>query len=594
MRLKIDITMVSLLLCCVYGILQAERVYPPEGWIEKADPIASPYAEKGGTLRFSAAQAPKSLNYYIDNNSYSAMIFGMMYGSLLGFDPISMEFTPALARRWIISDDMLSYTFELDPEARWSDGRSITAADVKWTFDTIMDPKNPTGPNKVIYGKFNTPEIIDERTVKFTAQSVHWVNLVSLSGLQILPKHAYQDKDFSKLDFRDPVVSGPYVVDRIKESVETRMKRRVDWWAADRISNRNTHNFDYIIFKYFVDQENAMEALKKGYVDVYAVYTARLWMTEAAGEKFTRNWIIRQRIQNYEPRGFQGFVLNMRKFPLNDVRVRKALAHLLDRETMNRTMMFNEYFLQRSYYEDLYDADHPCENTFYEYNITKARQLLREAGFRLNPATGILEKDGRELKFTFLMRSSATEKFLVLFNNALKEVGIKMELDRKDLAAWVRDMDAYNFQMSWAAWGASIFRNPEYSWLSSEADRPSSNNYPGFKNAEVDALIEEQRTNFNLIERNEICRRIDKILTDQVPYILLWNTNSTRLFYWNKFGTPATVLDKFSNERSLVTYWWYDAESDRELREAIKHDRALPSKPEIISFDDYFKLEQIN
>ena len=572
----------------------ADTVYPPPGWVDKPNPIASPYAEKGGTLRFSAAQSPKSLNYYIDNNSYTSMIFDLMYASLLGSDPMTLDFTPGLACRWTISDDKLTYTFEIDPEARWSDGRPITAEDVKWTFDTIMDPKNPTGPNKVIFGRFNTPEIVGERQLRFKAKEVHWINLVTLASLQTMPKHVFDGKDFSKLDFRDPVVSGPYTIDRMRESVETRMKRCEDWYAADYPSNRNQFNFDYISFRYYVDQENAFEALKKGYVDVHAVYTARLWMTGTTGEKFSRNWIVKQKVQNYEPVGHQGFVLNMRKFPFDDILVRKALAHLVDRETMNRTMMFNVYFLHRSYYEDLYDKDHPCTNPFYEFNIEKAKRLLREAGYKLNPETGILVKNGRELAFEFLTRDSSSEKFLVLFNNALKEVGIKMTITRKDLAAWVRDMDAHNFQVSWSSWGAASFRNPEQMWHSSEANRPSSNNYAGFSNKQVDALIEEQKTNFSLAERNEICRKIDRILTDEVPYILLWNINYTRLFYWNRFGTPDTVLNKFINERSLVSYWWYDKESDNELKHAMKNGLTLPAKPELINFDEKLAKEELN
>ncbi|MFO7938096.1 MAG: extracellular solute-binding protein [Kiritimatiellia bacterium] len=469
----------------------------------------------------------------------------------------------------------------------------VTAADVKWTFDTIMDPGNPTGPHKIILGKFHSPEIISRRTIRFQAEKVHWMNLVALSGFEIMPKHAYEKSDFSKLDFRNPVVSGPYTVDRIREQVETRMKRRNDWWAADRKSNQNIWNFDYISFRYFTSQENAFEAFKKGQVDVHAIYTARLWMRESAGEKFIRNWIVRQRIKNHKPVGYQGFALNTRRFPFDDVRVRKALAHLVDRKTMNRTMMFNAYFLHRSFFEDLY-KEGECTNTFYEFNIDKARRLLKEAGFRINPETGYLNKNGRELAFEFLMRSSSSEKFLVLLNNALKEAGIRMTLVRKDMAAWVRDMDSYNFDATWAAWGAGIHRDPEQTWLSSEADRPSGNNYTGFKNDKVDALIEKQKTNFNLQERNEICRKIDKILMDEVPYVLLWNIDATRLFYWNKFGTPKTVLSKFGDERSLISYWWFDRQSESELQYAMENKENLPARPKLIIFDETLGQEKLN
>ena len=148
----------------------------------------------------------------------------------------------------------------------------------------------------------------------------------------------------------------------VKEQIEIRLRRRRDWWAGSKPSTRNTMNFDTVVFRYFSSNENAFEAFKKGLVDVYAVYTARIWANETIGEKFDKNWIVKRRVKNHDPIGFQGFAMNMRRPPFDDLRVRKAMAHLVDRETMIRTMMFGAYFLHRSYFEDLYDADHPCTN----------------------------------------------------------------------------------------------------------------------------------------------------------------------------------------------------------------------------------------
>ena len=566
-----------------------ESVFPPPEWEESVDPIASPYAEKGGTLRFAAAQPPKSFNYYIDLNTYIQLVFSMMYETLLSSDSLTMEFTPKLANRWSISDDNLTYTFHIDPEAKWSDGKAVTAADVKWTFDQVMDPKNPTGPHKVGLGEFNSPDVIDSQTIRFQAKNCHWRNLLALGTFEILPKHAFEGEDFKKLNFDNPVVSGPYTMDLIKEQISTRMRRRKDWWAINRRANLNTMNFDYVVFKYYADNENAFEAFKKGEVDVHAVYTARLWTNETIGEKFNKNWIVKQRIRNHDPIGYQGYALNCRKFPFDDLRVRKAFAHLVDRETMNRTMMFDAYFLHRSYYEDLYNKELPCKNPFFEYDIEKAKQLLKEAGYVMNHETGILEKDGRELAFEFLTRSSSSDKFLILVNSAFKEVGIKMKIVRKDFAAWMRDIDVFNFNATWSPWSASVFRDPEQMWHSKEADRSSSNNIVGFKDERVDALIERQTTIFNIEERNQICRDIDAILTEAVPYVLLWNIDAVRLLYWNKLGTPPTVLSKYSDERSLIGYWWYDQESAAELKDAMKSGRALPLKQEEIEFDSTFK-----
>jgi len=581
---------VSRLIIFFFAALAArsDDVYPKTDWKDRPDPLASPHAVPGGMLRFAAFQPPKCLNYYVDNNTYTRQIFDLMYETLLGTDPVTTEFTQGLASRWTLSDDKLTYTFEIDPTAVWSDGVPVTADDVKWTFDQVMDPKNATGASKVALGVFTSPDVLGPRTVRFHAKESHWRNLLAASGFEIMPRHALEGQNFNRLDFDHPIVSGPYVLSGIKEQIEVRMSRRWNWWAGQKPSMRNTMNFDTLVFRYYTDNENAFEAFKKGQVDVYAVYTARLWANETIGEKFDKNWIVKRRVRNHNPIGFQGFAMNMRRPPFDDLRVRKAVAHLVDRETMNRTMMFSSYFLHRSYFEDLYDGAHPCTNEFFRFDIAQAKALLREAGYTANPQSGILEKGGHPLRFRFLTRDGSSEKYLALCNSAFKEVGIDMTIDRKDFAAWMRDMDAYNFDMTWASWGEVIFRDPESTWYSHEADRPSGNNLTGFKDPRVDALIERQKTIFSITERNAIYREIDAIVTAAVPYVLLWNTDATRLLYWDKFGMPDIVLAKFGDERSLLGYWWYDADSAAELKSAMTTGDLLPQRPVLVDFDSVF------
>jgi len=589
MRIPLSILALSAALAA-----RSDDVYPKPGWKDAPDPLASPYAIQGGTLRFAAFQPPKSLNYYIDSNTYTRQIFDLMYEALLSVDPVTTEFTPGLAHRWTISDNKRDYTFEIDPSATWSDGRPVTAEDVKWTFDQVMDKDNATGAEKVALGVFLSPEILGPRTVRFHAKESHWRNLLAVGMFEIMPKHAFEKQNFNRLDFDNPVVSGPYVLSAVKEQIEVRMSRRRDWWAGARPSLRNTMNFDTLIFRYYADNENAFEAFKKGQVDVYAIYAARIWSNETIGEKFDKNWIVKRRVRNHNPIGFQGFAMNMRRPPFDDLRVRQAFAHLVDRETMNKTMMFSAYFLHRSYFEDLYDAEHPCTNTTFTFNIAQAKALLREAGYSPNPQTGLLEKAGRPLSFSFLTRDGSSDKFLAVCSSAFKEVGIQMKIERKDFAAWMRDMDAFNFDITWASWGGSIFRDPEDMWHSREAERPSGNNLTGFKDPRVDALIEKQKTVFSITERNAINREIDALVTEAVPYVLLWNIDATRLLHWDSFGMPDTVLSKFGDERSLIGYWWYDADSAAELRAAMSNGDILPQRPVLVDFDTVFRPAPTN
>ena len=577
-------------LLCALPLLAAET-FPRPDWKDAPNPLASADAVAGGTLVYAAFQTPKSLNVYLDNNTFSQQIFDSLYETLLGSDPLTADFAPGLANRWTISDDKRVFTFEIDPAAKWSDGRPVTAADVKWTFDKIMEPASQTGPYKVGLETFtNTPpQIVDARTIRFTAREVHWRNLLSISGFEILPMHVFSNADFNKINFEFPVISGPYRLAGLKENIELRLERRADWWARRRPSSRGLFNFQTLVYRFYAEQENAFEAFKKGDLDVYPVYMSRLWNKDATGDKFDRRWILKQRIYNHNPVGFQGFAMNLRRPPFDDRRVRVALSHLLDRETMNHTLMYNAYFLHRSYFEDLYDAGHPCTNAAYGYDPVRARALLTEAGWKVNPQSGWLEKNGRSFSFTFLTHDGSSDKFLALYAEELKKAGIELKIERKDASAWRRDMDAFQFDMTWAAWSSSLFKDPEPMWASPEAERPSGDNIAGLKDPRVDALIERQKTIFDLAARNQICREIDAILCVQAPYVLLWNINYTRLLYWNKFGMPPTVLGKFNDERGLFGFWWYDADSAAELKAALSSGATLPARQEVVNFDAAYK-----
>jgi microcin C transport system substrate-binding protein len=572
------------LLTCTHA--WAETFYPGPSWQDKPNPYAGPDAEIGGEISLYLAQYPKSLNYYLDLSFQAEQIFTLLYETLLTLNPATLDYEPAIAERWTISEDKKIYTFYIDKSARWSDGKPITARDIKWTYDVIMDPKHLTGAHKVELERFTTTEIVDEYTIRFTARDVHWKNLYTAGQFQILPKHAYEKLDFNKINFDFPVVSGPYRIDRIEEGMFVSLERRDDWWAANFKRKQGTHNFQTLKYKFFAENENAFEAFKKGELDFYPVHTSRLWVNETKGRKFTNNWIVKQKLYNHDPIGFQGFAMNLRKPPFDDLRVRKAMAHLLDRRKMNATLMYNQYFLHKAIWEDLYNRDYPNPNPFFEMDKAKARQLLGEAGWIADPKTGILMKSGRPFSFEFLTRSASSEKFLAIFAEDLKDVGIELKINKKDWAAWARDMDEFNFQMTWAAWTTDIFKDPEAMWSSREADRKGGSNITGFKNLRVDELIEKQKRIFDVDRRNHISREIDQIVYGQVPYVLLWNINYHRLLYWNKFGTPPWLEPKYGDEYSPIEYWWIDEDSLADLHDAMQTNSALPSKPPSIDVDE--------
>jgi len=567
---------------------RSEEVIPGPDWQDAPDPIASPEALPGGKVRIGAGQYPKSFNYYLDTNVFSNSLFGAMYETLLDMSPLTTEFQPRLASQVTISDDKLAFTVTIDERARWSDGEPIDARDVAFTVEIITDPENLTGPHKVAFERFEEPEILDERTIRFRAKEVHWRNLLSLGSFSILPEHAFKDRDFNKINFEFPVVSGPYRLGEIKEGVYARLERREEWWLRDAARFEGVGNFQTMEFRFYAERETMFEAFKKGEFDLHAVYTSHIWVNQTEGEAFDKNWIVKQAVYNENPPSWQGFAFNLRREPYDDPKVRRALAHLLDRKRLNRELMFNQYELHRSYWEDLYDEEHPNPNPPIEFDPDKARRLLEEAGWEVNPDTGKLEKDGQPFVVNFLTRSSSTDKFLVVYKEALADVGIDLAIERKDWAAWMRDMDAFNFDMTWAAWGGSLWKDPEFLWHSREADREAGQNITGFKSEKVDALIEKQRAIFDVEKRNAILRRIDQLIYERTPYILLWYLDYTRLLYWNKFGMPETVLSKYGDERSAWWYWWLDPDAQAILEHARDNRQPLPPKPPFVRFHEAF------
>jgi microcin C transport system substrate-binding protein len=432
--------LLGLLVGTAVSVSAAEEWFPGKDWKDAPNPLAAPAAVVGGEMSIYVGEYPKSFNYYLDQNTFSAELFGAMYESLLTQNPVTLDFEPGLAAAWSMAADKKTFTFRIAPKACWSDGRPVTAQDVKWTFDAVMKPENLTGAHKVSLARFESPAVLEDLTIRFAAKEVHWQNLDALASLTILPRHVFEKQDFNKINFEFPVVSGLYRLGVVKEGRFAMLERRSDWWnrAAQRV--RGVGNFQTLKFKFYAERDNAFEAFKKGDVDLYPVYTAHLWATQTDGDKFAKHWIVKQKVYNYNPVGFQGFAMNMRRPPFDDLRVRQAMALLLDRPRLNSTLMHNQYFLHRSYFEDLYSAELPCPNEKTPFDKNKARKLLTEAGWVVNPKTGLLEKGGKPFRFHFLSRETSTDKFLVIYQEAFKDAGIEMLIDKKDFAAWAKDI----------------------------------------------------------------------------------------------------------------------------------------------------------
>ncbi len=548
------------------------------------DPIASPQAVKGGSFFTWAGGYPKSLNMWLDYNSFSFQVSGLMFEPLIGMDTVTDEPIGTLAKSWEISPDKKSYTFKIHPDAKWSDGKPVTAADVQFYYDVIMNPKNLTSLFRVDMSRFARPEALDERTVRITAQEAHWKNFWTAGGFLALPKHAWEGKDFNEINFEFPVVSGPYRLHQVLTNRSITLQRRGDWWGRNLKINQHKYNFDYLVFRAEEDRIKALEMLKRGDFDLYPIYTARIWAQQTNFPQVEKNWVVRQLVYNQEPKAFQGFSLNLRRPLFQDVRVREALARLLNRELMLEKIMFNEYFLLNNYYPDLYPNNRNPDAPLLNYNPDRARSLLAEAGWKVDN-DGVLKKNGRALELVILYWGEALPHYNIYLED-LKAVGIQARLEPVSAATFTKRVDDQDFDLVWSNWSASRLRDPETMWHSKTADEIATQNHSGLKDAAIDALIESQKQELDGAKRAEILRKIDARLVAIVPYVLLWQSDRNRLLYWNRFGTPDDVLDKFNREDAAIVYWWFDAKKSAALDAAQKAGQALPPVPAEVRYKE--------
>lgn len=559
-------------------------IAPEVETVGEVDPIANKAAIKGGTYTSWGASFPKSLNMFLDYNSFSTEITGLLFEPLVSLHSTKNEPVGILAESWQISEDKRTFTFKIHSKARWSDGKAITAEDIQFYYDVMMNPNNMTSLFRVGLKRFERPKVLDSKTIGITAKEIHWSNFWEAGGMVAFPRHVWGDLDFNKKNFDFPVVSGPYRLKEVRKNRFISLARRSDWWGVVKKYNQYKYNFDSIKYKFMEDRNKALEAFKKGDFDVYPIYTSSIWAKQTDFDQVEKGWVVKQRIYNREPMGFQGFAINLRRDIFQDIKVREALCHLLNRELMNEKLMYNEYLLLNSYYPDLYPRNINPEFPLRNYDPEKGRALLKDAGWAVG-SDGFLMKDNRYLEISFLTYS-VDHRHLNIYMGDLKKVGIKARMEQLSLSSVRKRLDKHEFDLFWINWGATRLRDPEASWHSSTANQIATNNMSGVQDPLIDQLIDSQKTEMNLDKRNEILKKIDRRLNEIIPYVFLWQSDNHRLLYWNRFGTPEFVLDKYNREDVIITYWWVDPEKDNLLKDANKNNITLPKVPEKVVYTE--------
>ncbi len=544
----------------------------------------NPNAPQGGTLKQAAIGSFDSFNPFI-TKGVSAGGLGLVFETLTT-SSADEAFTQygLLAQHIQMPDDRSWVIFHINPNARFSDDKPVTADDVVFSFNTLIEKGQPF--YQFYYAGVERIEALDTLRVKFSFKPGDNKELALIVGqIPVLPKHHWENKEFAKVNLNTPLGSGPYVLKSFEAGKQITYAKNPNYWGKDLAIKAGIDNFDQVIYEYFLDTNIALEAFKAGHYDFHQENNSKLWATQFDVPAVESGDIILENLAHQQPAGMQGFIFNLRRPLFQDPVLRQAMSYAFDFEWSNKFLFYGQYTRSQSYFQntELAARELPDNNELalldplkdqipaevftkvYQTPKTdgsgKSRQLLRQgitllknAGYTINEGQ-LMTPDSTPVEFEFLMQSnSGFERILLPFIQNLEILGIKATPRNVDINQYIERKRQFDFDMVVHTFGQSLSPGNEQRdyWHSEAADKPNSRNLIGIQNPAIDTLVEQliqAQNREDLITRT---RALDRVLLWNHYLIPNWHISSYRLAYWSHLKRPEIMPPYGLN----VMTWW--------------------------------------
>lgn len=547
----------------------------------------NPDAPKGGELRQAAIGHFDSLNPYINRGVAAA-------GAVYQYDTLMMRsWDEPLTKYGLIAEkierdpDNFWVAFHINPKARFNDGQPVTAEDVKFTFDLLREQGSTFYRN--FYRDVDTVTVTSPVRVLFRFKNNSNRELVTnLGQMPVLPKHYWQERDFTSPGLTIPVGSGPYKVADIDPGRSITYQRDPDYWARDLPVCRGRYNFDRIRYTYYLSSDIVQQGLLRGEFDWSLVSNPRQWhrlFTKEKQKLLKKNRLVTEIIPNANPQTLM-LTYNTRRPSLSDARVRKAIGSALDFDWLNRNQFHSlfrradSYFagtgmaarglpskdeltllvpwrqqLPAALFEEIYIPPGHTKSESRRAGKAKALKLLKEAGWTIHNNQQVNSK-GEPLTLTLLLSNPEYERAAAGFRQGLKALGIHLYIRTVDQAQYIERLRALDFDMV-----TSVFRHTpspgteQKDHFGSEvADQPGTHNLSGIKNPVVDDLTDKVPTATSRKQQLAILHALDRVLLWNHYSLPLWYLPDWPLVYRNYLKHP----EKTAPYALDLTNWWFD------------------------------------
>ncbi len=495
------------------------------------------------------AADPETLNPITGQDATGQEIdYPNIFETMLTMDNFTLALKPQLAESYEISPDQMIYTFHLRHDVKWQDGVPFTAADVKYSYDKLMDPKVDAADKRTYYDNIKSCEMLDDYTIRFTATKRYFKTLESLGTFPLVPKHILEqgEPDFNKHPFgRHPIGTGPYKFVKWDTGSQIVLERDPNYWGGPQ-----GHYLNRLVYRIITEPYVATQLLKKGEIDLVNGMSPIQWERELAHARSASR--LKEIVYPYPAYSYMGF--NLRRPIFSDIRVRHAIDLLIPRGEILSQIFLNKYANETSGYDPPSSPNYNHDVPPTPYDPALAAQLLDQAGWKNDHGDNFLYKDGKRLSFTLLYRTGSPdqEKEVELIQESLKKAGIDLKLSRTEFAQMYEWVDDWNFDAVMAAWALDINGDPSQLWSGDQANIKKSSNFIGFQDKEADQLIEAGKLEYNDEKRAAIYRQLQKVIHDDYPVCFLFNPHMIMVVS-NRFENVKVFVPRPCFD---ISTWW--------------------------------------
>ena len=498
--------------------------------------------QRGGELVVGIDIEPESLNPIVSSDWIAKKIaHTRVYESLVRVDANDdprYAIVPQLAERWEISADGRVYTFHLRRDVHWHDGPAFSARDVIATLDKVQNPKTRAAATRSDFEELESYKASDDYTVLLTWKRPYFLVLDVIADLPIQPAHlieqltpAQYNEAASNVINRAPVGTGPFKFVAWESNAKIAFERNPAYWGRAAYLDRLT-------FRIAADASVRLQLAERGEVQLLYRLKADQWVNMSSPE-LRAHW---NRSRFYAAK-YNWIGWNQRRSFFADTRVRRAMTMLIDRPGLIEKLLHNLY---RSTTCHFYWASAACDQkqTPLPYDPVAAAASLDAADIRDHDGDGVRDRKGERFRFNLVIPSTSAEavRSAAKFKEDIARAGIELEIERVEWSAFLKRMHDHDFDATILQWSGDARMDPTQIWHSHSIDGGS--NFIGYRNLEVDRLIEQARITLDVDARDALYRKFGAILHAEQPYTFLYVPAELDLLHERVRGARPSL------------YWW--------------------------------------